>query len=116
MLAAGNDTRTDYPREQSIPQVFAARVGEAPDAVALAFDGGTMSYAELDRQSNRLGRHLQRQGVSRGALVGVCLERSPALVVTLLAILKAGGAFVPVDPSWPAERIGADAGARRRSS
>ena len=106
LLAAGNDTRTDYPRGQSIPQVFAARVRENPDAVALAFEDGMMSYAELDRQSRRLGRELRRRGVMRGTRVGVCLERSPALVVTLLAILKAGGAFVPVDPAWPGERIG----------
>lgn len=106
LLAAGRGNLTPYARNESIPQVFAARFREAPDAVALAFDGGTMRYDELDRQSSRLARHLQRHGVSRGALVGVCLDRSPSFVVTLLAILKAGGAYVPVDPLWPPERIG----------
>ena len=105
VLGACNATAAAYPRDLPIHRVFADCVAGTPDAVALCFAGGTVSYADLDRRANRLGRHLQRRGVSSGALVGVCLDRSPSLVASLLAILKAGAAFVPVDPGWPAARM-----------
>jgi aspartate racemase len=105
LLHTWNATAVPYPRDEPIHRVFAQRARESPQANALVFDGGAMSYDSLEHRANRLARYLQSCGAARGTLIGVCLERSPALVVTLLAILKAGGAFVPVDPSWPAERI-----------
>jgi amino acid adenylation domain-containing protein len=99
-----NDTAIDYPRAMTINRVFEGQARQTPEAVALAFEHGELTYAELDRRANQLARFLHRSGVGPGALVGVWLESSPALIVTLLAILKAGAAYVPVDPYAPAER------------
>jgi amino acid adenylation domain-containing protein len=82
-----------------------AQARRTPDAPAVTWAGGTMKYAELDAASNRLARHLRARGVGPDARVGVCLERGPEMMVALLAVLKAGGACVPVDPAYPAERI-----------
>ena len=106
LLQSWNATIVPYPRHLPIHRVFEQRVREFPEAIALASYDGTVTYSLLERNSNRLARHLKRHGVARGTLVGVCLQRSPSFVVTLLAILKSGGAFVPIDPSWPEERIG----------
>jgi amino acid adenylation domain-containing protein len=76
-----------------------------PAATALLWDGGSLSYAELDRAANRLARHLIDRGLRPDGLAAVCLPRSADLVIAELAILKAGGAFVPLDPAYPAERL-----------
>ena len=84
-----------------------------PGAVALAWEGGELTYRQLDDRANRLAGQLRHLGVGPDALVGVCLERGPALVVALLATLKAGGAYVPLDPDHPRDRLAgllADAG------
>jgi non-ribosomal peptide synthetase component F len=85
--------------------LFAVQVERSPEAEAVVFGGERLTYRELDHRSNRLARHLIRCGVRPGALVGVCLERSAGLIVTLLAILKAGAAYLPIDPASPAERL-----------
>ncbi|MFF3413060.1 amino acid adenylation domain-containing protein, partial [Streptomyces sp. NPDC002742] len=89
----------------SIPELFGVRVGLVPDAVAVSGVGGSLSYGELGVLSDRLARVLVESGVVPGDRVGVCLERGPALVVALLAVLKAGAAYVPLDPHYPAERL-----------
>ncbi|PIE25754.1 MAG: hypothetical protein CSA58_12630 [Micrococcales bacterium] len=86
--------------------LVAERAAAAPDAVAVAFGEERVSYGELDARANRLARHLIACGVRPESLVGVCLERSAELVVAVLAVLKAGAAFVPLDPEYPAERLG----------
>jgi amino acid adenylation domain-containing protein len=94
-------------------ELFAARAARAPDAAALVFEGAALSYAELDRRANRLARHLRASGVGPGAIVGVSLRRSPDLVAAVLAVLKAGAAYVPLDPAYPRDRLAfmfADAG------
>ncbi|MBL0142932.1 MAG: amino acid adenylation domain-containing protein [Betaproteobacteria bacterium] len=105
VLQEWNDTTVDYPRDMAIPRVFEARAQRSPDATALVFPGGEITYAQLDRHANRLARYLEAVGVVPGARVGVCIESSPSLIVALLAILKAGAAYVPVEPSSPAERV-----------
>ena len=96
-----------YERDGTIAGVFADRVAEAPDAVALEWDGGALTYAELDAAADALARRLVAAGAGTGSRVGVCLERSGAMVVALLAALKAGAAYVPLDPGWPAPRLAA---------
>ncbi|MBA2743698.1 MAG: aminotransferase class III-fold pyridoxal phosphate-dependent enzyme, partial [Chthoniobacterales bacterium] len=105
LLVDWNRTRTDYPRDASIHELFEREVHRAPDATALVFGETELSYDALNRRANRLARRLQKLGVTRDIPVGVSIERSLDTVVALLAVLKAGGAYVPLDPSYPAERI-----------
>src|SRR2546428_2288223 len=98
----------------TLPQLFAAQADETPDAVAVVFAGEQLSYGELELRANQLAHHLRALGIGAESVVGVCLERSPALVVALIGILKAGGGYLPLDPEYPAERLHymlADAGA-----
>src|SRR5262245_57805118 len=98
----------------TLPQLFAAQAAKTPDAVAVVFEDEQLSYGELELRANQLAHHLRALGVGAESVVGVCLERSPALVVALLGILKAGGAYLPLDPGYPRERLSfmlADAGA-----
>jgi amino acid adenylation domain-containing protein len=104
LLALGEGAAPEFPRA-TVDALFAQTAAAAPQAVALAWDGGRMTYAELDDRANRLGHHLRRAGVARGTRVGVCLERGPEMIVATLAALKAGGAYVPLDAAYPAERL-----------
>lgn len=89
----------------STPQMFAAQAAATPDALAVQCGGEKLTYAELDKQSNQLARYLQLVGLAPEAPVGLYVERSLAFVTGALAIMKAGGAYLPIDPAWPAERI-----------
>jgi amino acid adenylation domain-containing protein len=98
-------TARDYPRGRLVHHLFAAQSTATPDALAVAAGDGSLSYSELDQRANRLAHRLQALGVGRDTLVGLCLERSAALVTGALGILKSGGAYVALDPSYPAERL-----------
>ncbi|WP_143576539.1 non-ribosomal peptide synthetase, partial [Streptomyces acidiscabies] len=95
------------PEPLTLPALFEARVSEAPDAPAVVqgLHGETLTYRELDERANRLARHLVAQGAGPDRFVGVCLPRSIEWVVSWLAVAKAGAAFLPIDPAYPAERI-----------
>jgi non-ribosomal peptide synthetase component F len=86
-------------------ELFAAQVARCAGAEALSFEGGTWTYGELDRRSNRLAWRLVELGVGPEMPVAICAERSPELVLGMLAILKAGGAYLPLDPAYPHERL-----------
>ncbi len=103
-----NATEESWPRAARgacLHELFADQAGRTPDAVALVVEQGFLTYGELDRRSDRLARLLRRLGVAPEILVGVAVERSLELLVGLLAVLKAGGAYLPLDPSYPAERL-----------
>ncbi|HEU4328001.1 MAG TPA: amino acid adenylation domain-containing protein [Roseiflexaceae bacterium] len=100
-----NATASPYDRSATIPELFSAQAARTPQAPALEFAGRQWSYAELDARSSRLAHLLRQQGVGADSPVAVCLERSPDLVVALLAVLKAGGAYLPLDPAYPAARL-----------
>jgi amino acid adenylation domain-containing protein/FkbH-like protein len=105
LLVEWNSTTTDYPRHQCIHQLFEARVQECPDSVAVVFGSETLTYRQLNARANQLARCLGRLNIKPGAPVAVCLERSTQMVVGFLAILKAGGSYVPMDPGYPKERL-----------
>jgi amino acid adenylation domain-containing protein len=105
LLVEWNDTKTDYPQDLSIHQLFEAQAERTPDAIAVVFEHEQLTYGELNRRANQLAHYLRALGVGPEALVAVCLERSLEMVIGLLGILKAGGAYVPLDPAYPKERL-----------
>ena len=106
ILFAWNDSKTDYPKDKCIHELFETQVEKTPDAIAVTFEDERFSYRELNERANQLAHHLIELGVGTGALVGLCMERSIEMIVGLLAILKAGGAYVPLNPCYPQERLG----------
>ncbi len=100
-----NDSRADYPRTQCVHALIEEQARATPGAVALAFDGATVSYQDLDARANRLAHHLRARIGSDGGRIGVLVERSPDMVIALLAIWKAGFAYVPLDPAHPQARL-----------
>jgi aspartate racemase len=100
-----NETVVEYPQDRSIAELFEAQVDRTPDAVAIVSGEQRLPYAELDRLSNQLARHLRSLGVGPETVVAVSLDRSTEMVITLLAILKAGGAYLPLDPRNPEQRL-----------
>ncbi|WP_441245335.1 amino acid adenylation domain-containing protein [Kitasatospora sp. McL0602] len=94
-----------YEVELTTLQQFERQAAETPAAVAVAEDGSLTSYAELDAQANRLAHHLRELGVTEESVVGVLIDRGASLLASLLAVWKAGAAYVPMDPSWPAGRV-----------
>lgn len=105
VLFAWNATGADYPKRQCLHQLFEAQVKKTPDADALGFAGQTLSYAELNAKANQLAHYLRAKGVSPDMPVGLCVARSLEMAVGMLGTLKAGGAYLPVDPLYPEERI-----------
>ncbi|MBS4099374.1 MAG: amino acid adenylation domain-containing protein [Sulfuricella sp.] len=89
----------------NIVAAFEAQVARRGDGVAVAHDGAVLSYRELNARANRLARHLQEQGVARESVVALCLDNAPQMIVAMLAILKAGGCYLPLEPDYPDERI-----------
>ncbi len=121
LLVEWNDTRTNYPQDKCIHQLFEAQTEKTPDAIAVTFPHPSpqdekskiqnpkskiqLTYLELNQQANQLAHYLQQLGVGPEVLVGLYIERSLEMVVGLLGILKAGGAYVPLDPTYPKERL-----------
>jgi amino acid adenylation domain-containing protein len=114
VLEAWNATSADFARERCVHELVAEQAARTPEAVAVVAGGATLTYAELEGRSNRLAHRLAGLGAGPEARVGLCLERGPEMVVALLAVLKAGAAYLPLDPSYPPERLAymlADSGA-----
>src|SRR5438105_15793160 len=92
-------------RGEDCVALFEAQAARAPRAVAVEFQGRSLSYGELNARANQVAQALLAAGIGPEDLVGVCLKRSPELVVALLGTWKAGAAYVPLDPAYPAERL-----------
>jgi natural product biosynthesis luciferase-like monooxygenase protein/amino acid adenylation domain-containing protein len=100
-----NDTQRNYPKDKCIHQLFEAQTIQTPDNVALVYKDEQLTYAQLNDQANQLAHYLVEQGVTANSYVALCLERSSEMMVSLLAILKIGAAYVPLDPSYPINRL-----------
>ena len=105
LLVEWNDTQQNYLHNKCIHQLFENQVEHTPDSVAVVFGDEQLTYRELNYRANQLAHYLQALGVGPEVLVGICVERSLALVVGLLGILKAGAAYIPLDPGYPKERL-----------
>ncbi|HEX8433205.1 MAG TPA: amino acid adenylation domain-containing protein, partial [Longimicrobium sp.] len=100
-----NSTGTEYPEGSCLHELFEEQVERTPEAVAVVFEGESLTYAALNRRANRLAHHLRAIGVGPDRRVAISLERGPEMMVALLGVLKAGGAYVPLDPAYPADRL-----------
>jgi len=105
LLASWNDTTEIYPDDTCVPQLVSAQAAAKPGAIALAENGEVVTYRELDSRANQLAQCLRSLGAGPGTLVALCLERSSQLVVGALGVLKSGAAYVPLDPTYPTERL-----------
>ena len=105
LLNRFNDTHVDYDHEKTVHELFAIQVAKTPDRVALVFEGQSFTYRQIDEMSNALAHELLRKGVSRNTIVPIISKRSWHVIAAMLGILKAGGAFICVDPTYPKERI-----------
>ena len=104
MMVEWNDTIKTYDMRPA-HKLFETQVERAPDSIAVVFEDQWVTYQELNARANRLGRYLRRLGVGPEVIVGLCLERSIEMVVGILGVLKSGGAYLPMDPAYPKERL-----------
>ncbi|MGE5474548.1 MAG: amino acid adenylation domain-containing protein [Ignavibacteriales bacterium] len=100
-----NNTKTDYPKEKTIHQLFEEQVEKTPDNTALVFEDKKMTYRELNEKANQLARVLRKRGVRSDDIVGLMVHRSFEMIIGILGIIKAGGAYLPIDPFYPKDRI-----------
>jgi amino acid adenylation domain-containing protein len=105
LLVEWNDTKSDYRKNKCIQEVFEAQVEKTPDSIALVFESRQLSYRQLNDRANQLANHLKKLGIGAESHVGICMERSFDLIVGLLGILKAGAAYVPLEPTYPEDRL-----------
>jgi amino acid adenylation domain-containing protein len=105
ILVDWNDTAAAYPKEKCIHDLFEEQAKRTPNAIAVEFQGKQLTYGKLNERANQVAHHLIRLGVRPETLVGICIDRSLEMVVGLLGILKAGGAYLPLDPTYPRERL-----------
>ena len=105
ILVEWNQTQKEFSQEKCFHQLFEAQVEKNSNAIAIIYNNEQITYQELNHRSNQLAHYLQTLGVAPEVRVGICIQRSPAMIVAMLAIHKAGGAYVPLDPAYPVERL-----------
>jgi amino acid adenylation domain-containing protein len=105
LLVEFNDTQEDYPDNKTVVELFEQQASRTPDNTAIIFEGGALTYRQLDQRSNQLGHYLRELGVREDTPVGICLDSGLEMIVGILGILKAGGAYVPIDLEYPEQRI-----------
>lgn len=105
LLVEWNDTAVPHPLDHCVHQLFELHAARTPDATALVYKGQALSYGELNRRANQVAHHLMKRGAGPERIVGICIERSLEMVIGLLAIFKAGAAYLPLDANYPQERL-----------
>ena len=105
LLFEWNQTAKDYPHNKCLHQLFEIQAAKTPDNIAVVFEDRRLTYKELNAVANKVSHYLQKIGVGPNVLVGVYMERSLALAVAIWGVLKAGGAYIPLDPSYPNDRL-----------
>jgi amino acid adenylation domain-containing protein/FkbM family methyltransferase len=105
LLEEWNATDAEYERERCVHELFEAQAARTPDAPAVVYEDESLTYSELNRRANQLAHYLRARGVCAESLVGLCLERGVEMIVALLGVLKAGAAYVPLDPQYPSDRL-----------
>ena len=105
LLDVFNTTAVEYPQEETIVSLFESQVAKTPNAIAAVYEDQKLTYKELDEKSNQLGQYLREKGVKDETFVPICVERSLDMIVGMLAIVKSGGVYVPIDPNYPQERV-----------
>ncbi|WP_236587727.1 non-ribosomal peptide synthetase [Tumebacillus amylolyticus] len=105
LLRSLNDTQVDYGPEECVHTMFERQAERTPNAIALVFEGQTMTYRELNERANQVAHYLSRSGIGPDVRVGVCMDRSLEMLVAIYGVLKTGGVYVPIDPYHPQERM-----------
>ncbi|GAA3937003.1 amino acid adenylation domain-containing protein [Chitinophaga oryziterrae] len=105
LLETFNDTAVAYPANKTLTDLFTEQVFRTPDAIATVFEASVLTYRQLDERAGQLANYLRSRGVTNETLVPICIERSLDMIIGILGILKAGAAYVPIDPAYPKERI-----------
>ncbi|MBZ9636378.1 non-ribosomal peptide synthase/polyketide synthase [Clostridium sp. FP1] len=105
LLNGFNDTYADYPRDKTIHELFEEQVEKTPDNIAIVFEDKRLTYSEVNERANKLARNLRGKGVKPDSIVGIMVERSVEMIVGIMGVLKAGGAYLPIDSEYPEDRI-----------
>ncbi|ASZ12182.1 non-ribosomal peptide synthetase [Chitinophaga pendula] len=105
LLFEFNDTAVPYPSDKTLIHLFEEQVARTPDNVALVFEDISLTYLTLNERANQLAHYLKARGVKAEVPVPICFDRSPEMIISILGVLKAGGGYVPIDPTYPADRI-----------
>jgi amino acid adenylation domain-containing protein len=105
LLEEFNDTKTSYPKDKTIKELFEEQVEKTPNNIAVVYEDKQLTYKELNERANSLARVLRDKGVKEETIIGIMVERSLEMIVGMMGILKAGGAYLPIDPEYPEDRI-----------
>ena len=100
-----NNTSADYPRDKTITQLFEEQVDKTPDNIAVVFEDQKLTYRELNERANSLASYLRSQKIGRNDIVGIMVNRSLEMIISILAVLKSGACYIPIDPEYPQDRI-----------
>ena len=101
-----NDTNAEYPKDKTIQELFEEQVERTPDNTAVVFEDQQLTYREFNEKSNRLARLLRDHGVKADCIVGIIVERSMEMIIGIMGVLKAGGAYLPIDPDTRKKEYG----------
>ncbi len=105
LLVEFNDTKVEYPKDKTIQELFEEQVEKTPDNIAVVYEDTQLTYRQLNEKANRIAKMLRQKGIVRDSIVGVILERTPKIIEAALGVLKAGGAYLPIDPTTPKSRV-----------